>query len=573
MKTIQFFPPLVIVLFIFSCNSNQASQNDTIATDSATIAKGEKLFVQNCGSCHNFSQDAIGPALGGITTLAPVEWISRFIKNPQRLIDSGDVRAKKLFERYHVIMPSFMAYADSDIAAIVAFLNTHKEVIKEKDVDSNFIKDPIPEKIAFSGLTVDLRPVTQFPASSDSGKFPLTRITKLFYQPSNGASFVLDLRGKLYMLQNDHPVVYMDIAKLEPEFINSPGLGTGFGSFAFHPEFKKNGLLYTTHAESVGNTKDNFNFPDTIKAGLQWVLTEWKTDHPDAIPFSGKGRELLRINMVTDMHGVQEISFNPLAKPGDTDYGLLYIGVGDGGAVEHGYAFLAHSPQKVWGTVLRIDPAGRNSKNGQYGIPSQNPFAQYKDNNTVKEIYAYGFRNPHRITWTDDGKLLVSNVGHGNIETINMITPGADFGWPIREGNFMVHTFGNLNKVYALPQNDTGYHITYPVAEFDHDEGKAICGGYEYSGNNIPVLKGKFLFGDIPTGRLFYSDVKDFKQGSLATIKEWKITVNGVPKTLEQLCGSGRVDLHFGKDSHGELYILTKADGRLYKIVKAVMNK
>jgi mono/diheme cytochrome c family protein/glucose/arabinose dehydrogenase len=574
MTRIFFFASAVIIILYCSCNLKSNAEKEAIATDTATIAKGEKLFIQNCGSCHNFQHNGIGPALAGITKEAPVQWITHFIKNPKGLIDSGDSRAQKLFQQYHVVMPSFGAYNDNDIAAIVSFLNTHNTVVKKiEDNDSTSIKDPIPSKIAFSGLTGELKFLMQFPASSDSGKLPLARITKLYAQPSSGLSFVLDLRGKLYQLENNHPVEYMDMAKLEPRFINTPGLGTGFGSFAFHPDFAKNGLLYTTHAESISAVKDDFNFPDSIKGALQWVLTEWKTDHPGAVPFSGKPRELLRITMVTDMHGVQEISFNPLAKPGDNDYGLLYLGVGDGGAVENGYPFLTHNTQSVWGSVLRINPAGRNSKNGRYGIPAQNPFAADKNENTVKEIYAYGFRNPHRITWSNAGQMLVSNVGHGNIESLNWVNAGNDFGWPIREGNFAIHTFGNLNKVYPLPGNDSDYHISYPVAEFDHDEGKAICGGYEYTGNTIALLKGKYLFGDIPTGRLFYINVADIKQGKQAIVKEWKLTVNGKPQTLEQLCGSGRVDLHFGQDGKGDIYILTKADGKLYKIVGAATNK
>ena len=79
---------------------------------------------------------------------------------------------------------------------------------------------------------------------------------------------------------------------------------------------------------------------------LQWVLTEWKTENPGAATFSGTSRELFRVNMVTGIHGVQEITFNPLSKPGDEDYGMLYIGVGDGGSVENGYPFLAHSIEK-----------------------------------------------------------------------------------------------------------------------------------------------------------------------------------------------------------------------------------
>ena len=80
---------------------------------------------------------------------------------------------------------------------------------------------------------------------------------------------------------------------------------------------------------------------------------------------------------------------------------------------------------------------GRNSANGQYGIPQNNPFAQNQNTKALGEIYAYGFRNPHRITWTKSGEMLACNIGHGNIESVNLIMPGHDYGWPIREGTFL----------------------------------------------------------------------------------------------------------------------------------------
>jgi hypothetical protein len=86
-------------------------------------------------------------------------------------------------------------------------------------------------------------------------------------------------------------------------------------------------------------------------------------------------------------------------------------------------------------------------------------------------------------------------------------------------------------------------------------------------------LKGKFLFGDIPSGRLLYTDVQDIKQGNFATIKEWNISLNGTSKTLKEICGNDRVDLHFGRDSNGELYIMTKADGKIYKLISASESK
>ena len=131
--------------------------------------------------------------------------------------------------------------------------------------------------------------------------------------------------------------------------------------------------------------------------------------------------------------------------------------------------------------------------------------------------------------------MLACNIGQGNIESVNLIMPGHDYGWPIREGTFVSSDVnGNLGKVYPLPANDSIYKITYPVAQYDHDEGLAISGGFEYWGKAIPQLKGKYLFGDIPSGRLFYIEMADIKQGKQAPIKEWKILINGSPANTQR---------------------------------------
>ncbi|MEP7107577.1 MAG: PQQ-dependent sugar dehydrogenase [Ferruginibacter sp.] len=559
---------VLLLLYISSCNSGNSSDIGAIATDSVTIASGEAIFIRNCSGCHNFKQDEIGPKLGGITASAPVDWIRHFIMDPKKAIESGDERAAQLFKRYKVTMPSFAGFTENEMNGIIAYL--HKKKLAEHPVAKDNIKklsNPIPDSIRLSNLLVGVELVTQIPPSNDTDKLQRTRITKLGLQPNTGNIFVLDLRGKLYQLRHNKPILYMDMAKLKPKFIHEPGLATGFGSFAFHPEFNKNGLLYTTHTEPPGSAKADFSYADSIEVTLQWVLTEWKTGNPGATTFSGNGRELLRVNMVTGIHGLQEITFNPLSRPGDKDYGLLYIGVGDGGAAGNGFPFLAHSMEKIWGTIIRIDPMGRNSVNNQYGIPPLNPFVKSQNSKSLGEIYAYGFRNPHRITWSKTGDMFACNIGQGNVESLDLILPGHDYGWPVREGTFVLDPYGDLEKPYPLPANDSIYNITYPVAEFDHDEGKAISGGYEYWGKSIPQLEGKFVFGDIASGRLFYIEMAEIKLGKQATIKEWKISMNGTPKTLTALCGTERADLHFGRDARGELYILTKADGKVYKLV------
>lgn len=560
---------LVFFTALSGCNTGPANKN-SIATDSITIAAGADIFNQNCSGCHNFKQDGIGPQLSGVASDSTKEWLMKFIKNSQQVIVSGDVRANQLFTAYKkAVMPPFDGFTGEQLNQVIAYIHAQKGPGQKGKKMEGGLSNPYPTPIALSGLTVNLEPFAQFPATSN--KPPLARVTKVGFQPVTGTLFINDLNGKLYKMKAGKPVVYLDIAKLKPKFINQPGLATGLGSFAFHPNFAANGIFYTSHTEAAGSAKADFGYADSIKVTAQWVLTEWKTTTPNADAFTGTGRELLRINVVSGIHGMQEITFNPLAKQGDKDYGLLYIGMGDGGCVEEGYGFLAHSTERIWGTVLRINPLGNNSANGHYGMPVDNPFIYNNNPATVKEIYAYGFRNPHRITWSRQGVMYVSNVGQASIESINLIAPGHDYGWPIREGHFVSAGInGNVGNVYPLPANDSIYHVTYPVVEYDHDEGKAITGGFEYWGKAIPALRGKFLFGDIPTGRLFYTNIADMKQGKLAPIKEWKITIDNQPRTLKELCGSDRIDLHFGQDMQGEIYILTKADGKMYKLIGAV---
>jgi mono/diheme cytochrome c family protein len=563
-NTIQAITFLLLWQFI-GCTTN-TDTTTSIPTDSLTIIAGQTLFTQNCGACHNFKEDGIGPQLGGLTKNVSSDWIKKFINDPKGIIESGDKRAKELFEKYKAIMPPFAQYSDEQLNGLIAFIHSRPTPdLRKATLDPNALKDPIPEKIPMSDLVVEMEVLTTIPPSSNEQQ--LTRIAKLDVHPILKKILVMDLRGKLYQLTGGTPEVFMDMVKLKPNFIHQPGLATGFGSFAFHPEFSKNGLLYTSHTEPPASAKADFNFDDSIKVTLQWVLTEWKTNEPRTSPFSGKSRELFRIDMESQIHGMQEMVFNPLAKAGDEDYGLLYVGIGDGGSAEHGYPFLCHSTEKMWGTVIRIDPLGRNSDNGNYGIPANNPFAKSENSQTRKEIFAYGFRNPHRITWSKAGQMLVSNIGHHLVESLYIVTPGSDSGWPVREGKFLIDPSQNMRNIYPIPTDDAKNNFNYPVAQYDHDEGNAITGGYEYWGNLIAPLKGKFVFGDIVQGRLFYVEMIDLKPGSQAQIKEWQVSKNGKIKTLKELTGADKVDYRFGRDDKGEMYITTKPDGKVYRLV------
>ncbi len=560
---------LFLLSLFLSCNSGNDAKDQTAiySSDPQVLSVGQRLFEGNCSSCHNFLQRSIGPSLQNATTDLPAEWLRKFIQNAPEMITSGDSRAATLFKEYKQVMPPFPSLNTRQVDAILAFINKNQKLapIPQK-TSSFFIKDPIPTRIPLTGGQLHIQYHSTAPATGK--KAPLARINKM--QSLKGKQerlFVVDLEGILYEIEDKEWKVALNIRKLRPHFVSFPGMGTGFGSFAFHPEFHKNGLLYTTHAERVHSVPGDLRLADSSKVGLQWVLTEWKIRDPSVTPFISNGRELLRIDMPTIAHGVQEITFDPLAQKGQENYGLLYIGVGDGGAGEKGYYKLCNSNKGALSSVLCIDPLGHNSANGLYGIPPDNPYADEKDPLVVKEIFCRGFRNPNRISWTPDGKMLICDIGQSNIEEINLGTAGADYGWPEREGTFLVNPRGDISKVFALPGNEPPNKYTYPLLQYDHDEGRAISGGFVYDGLAIPNLKGKYVFADITNGRFFSTENHRLKPGELAPIKELEIWIDGEFTTFQKINGTAKPDTRLGIGPRGELYVFTKANGRLYKVV------
>ncbi|MDF9800958.1 glucose/arabinose dehydrogenase [Catalinimonas alkaloidigena] len=562
--------------YLFSCNS-ESTEKSAYLQDAEAIQHGEELFSQYCASCHNFDQALIGPNLSGVTTEAGHEWLSKFIVNAPEVIQSGDPRAKELYEQYKQYMPAFTSLEEQEVEAILAYMNTYQEKPQETQsalTAANALEDPIAEKIPDSGLTLVMEKYLKAPPSADEGiRARINRMVAIA-QNGNERMFINDLRGNLYEIIKGEFKVFLDMkAQIGESFMNHPGWGSGLAHFEFHPEFDQNGLFYTSHTEKPGSIPADFTYADSIKVTVQYVLTEWKMDDPTSKTFSGSKREVFRANMVTQVHGVQDINFNPTAKPGDDDYGLLYIGVGDGGAAFGRYPFIPHRKNAIWGTVLRIDPLGNNSKNGQYGIPSINPWVD--DPDALGEILCYGFRNPHHFTWEPSGeRMYVTDIGQHQIEEINIVVPGGDYGWPEREGTFMINTGGKADQVFPLPDNDPDKFI-YPVVQYDHDEGNAIIGGVIYQGKAMPQLQGKFIFGDVVSGKVFFADPDELELGKQAPIHSLQLRLENESDTtsLQTLSGVQRVALRFGTDVDDELYLFTKSDGVIYKAVGCEGNE
>jgi hypothetical protein len=446
--------------------------------------------------------------------------------------------------------------------ATVAFLITTPTL-------SGQLTDPIPEPIAFEGLELETEPYVVVAPSADAA--PLARIGLIRTLPDD-RQFVSDLRGVIHGFERGTSSLYLDIRPDHPHFVDAPGFGTGLYSFAFHPEFPENGKLYTAHAEG----RDAEGVPDFIppdvapERGYDAVLTEWTASNPSDAVFAGSRREVLRVRTTGTVRAIQEIAFNPYAGPGDADYGLLYVPIGEGDAslarVVEGLGRL-DSPL---GTVFRIDPLGNNAANGRYGIPADNPWADSTESGLIREIWAYGFRNPNRIGWSPppDSFMYLGDIGESNIEELNLIEPGRHYGWPHREGTFLLRSDdpSQYRVVYPLPTDEVEGEFTYPIAQYDHDEGSSIAAGPVYDGA-IPELRGLLFFSDIQRGRVFYIRTDEVRQGEQATIHEARLYLDGTDLTLEER--EGRADLRWGLAPDGEMYVLTQADGTIRRIVGA----
>jgi glucose/arabinose dehydrogenase len=411
------------------------------------------------------------------------------------------------------------------------------------------------------------------------------RINHLSELPDGSARLAVpDLNGSLYLLEDDGRYVeYLNLNDRFPDIHNHAGLGTGLGFVAFHPKFGENGTFYTVHTESGHALSDReSDFPEFGKAVTQSVITKWVADDPDANRFSGTSTEMMRIAFGGWIHTVQQIGFNPTAEEGDPDYGLLYLLIGDGG---NGIGSdNPQDPSTPHGTIFRIDPMGTNGRTGEYGIPDDNPFLDVPG--ALPEIYAIGLRDPHRMSWDPggDNRMFLGHIGESQIESVYEVRPGDNFGWPRREGPFLMRNGG----LYPLPPDDDRFGFTYPVAAYDHTRdpgragaaGSAIGGGFVYRGD-IELLKGRYIFTDIVRGYVFTTRAGQMQRDEArATIEQLRLYIDGRETTFAELNADddpddgddNRIDLRVARDAEGELYLLSKGSGTIWRIVDAVVD-
>lgn len=443
---------------------------------------------------------------------------------------------------------------------------------------------PLSGTVLDEGATAELVDLIRLPDSSPSA--PFARIGHVREAPDDsGRLFANDLNGFLYRIEGGAATIWLDLASLRP-LLRTNSLQWGFVSFAFHPDFSSNGLLYTAHTESLSSSTPNFGPPIAAPAVAHAVLTEWQATDPAADTFAGSSRELMRVAAPHSYHNLGELGFDPGLPPTDPDYGLLYVATGDFGSVIRGDPGQLQRLDSIFGCILRIDPLGspftRDGLEYPYGIPATNPFASDPDPEVLGEIFAWGLRNPQNFHFDrgGTGTLFLTDIGQANLEEVNIAVSGANYGWPEREGNRALDVLADPDFVFPLPAGDDSLGYSYPAIQIDHAEALAIAGGLAVRSPVPSKLQDSFVFGDIVTGRLFYSHLDDVfaaEDGDPATtadVYELQLLRNGQPTTLLQEIRSAlgdneiwRTDLRFSSDAAGRLFVSTKQDGWIRELV------
>jgi hypothetical protein len=433
------------------------------------------------------------------------------------------------------------------------------------------LTDPIPVPIPQGTIQVKLVPV----ATGLVAPIYLTTAPREFEEGDrdgrrgrsdergSGRKYIVDQTGRVLVLKNgrilDTP--FLDISgllsNLPPAF---PGVPPGLFPFydergllglAFHPDFSKSDkpgfrTIYTMHNAPVTAPADfpQPPFPAGAIPNCQEVIAEWKvTDGLETVdPMSY--REILRFDKPEFNHNGGTIVF------GHDRY--LYASIGDGGAgndVGSGHITGSGNAQSlgtILGKIVRIDPLSPASTmdsddmisaNGAYRVPNDNPFVNTPG--ALHEIFAYGLRNPYRMSFDKGGdRLIVADVGQNNIEEVDIIRRGGNYGWNQKEGTFLFDP--QTGFVSFDPNPDPS--LIDPVVQYDHNNSEnngksylAAIGGFVYRGSKIPDLKGKYVFADL-TGTLFDADLSSGK--------------------IEKLVDAGIFIKGFGVDEDGEIFAL-----------------
>jgi glucose/arabinose dehydrogenase len=383
------------------------------------------------------------------------------------------------------------------------------------------------EEVA-TGLTA---PVDLDAPPDDSGR--------LFVVEQVGRIRIVDANGTL----EESP--FLDVSDRLPE-LGANYDERGLLGLAFHPDFAANGLFYVYYSIPLRDTApDGYNHTER--------LSEFHVSDvdPNTVDMSSE-RVLLEIDEPEMNHNAGTITFGP--------DGYLYVPLGDGGAandvgVGHPPVGNGQDTSTLLGSILRIDV---DTDQG-YLVPDDNPFVD--EPAVADEIWAYGFRNPYRMSFDrETGDLLVGDAGQNLWEEVDRVAEGGNYGWHIREGT---HCFDPANPdgspATCAETGSRGEPLLDPVIEYANGGapggglGLVVIGGYVYRGTGMPSLAGKYIFGDwstgfgAPDGTLL---VATPQENGLWPIQ--RLRVAGMPDG-----NLGRYLTAFGQGADNELYALT----------------
>ena len=287
----------------------------------------------------------------------------------------------------------------------------------------------------------------------------------------------------------------------------------GLLGMEFHPDFANNGDVFLSYTGS----------------GTVSRIGRFQSDDGGLTLDAGSEVNVISVDQPFGNHNGGDLAFGP--------DGNLYYALGDGGSggdPENN----GQDTTTLLGAILRLDVDGGTP----YAIPPGNPFSGSGSCATgCPEIYAWGFRNPWRMSFdTATGDLWAADVGQNAWEEVDLVVVGGNYGWRIREG---AHCFNPSSGCSTAGLID-------PVAEYDHSEGVSVTGGYVYRGSAIPGLVGAYVFGDFASGRIW--GLLDDGQGGL----ERRLLVD-----------TGLAIASFGQGADGEIYVIDYGGGTISKLV------
>ncbi len=323
--------------------------------------------------------------------------------------------------------------------------------------------------------------------------------------------FVVEKRGRIRVVANGvlQAQPFLTITNL----VGFKGGEQGLLSVAFHPAFRTNGYFFVAYTDKVGDV----------------VIARYHAAPDAETADAGSAMTLLRIDQPTVNHNGGQLAFGP--------DGYLYAGTGDGdGAGDK--RDNAQNRGSLLGKLLRLDV----DHAAPYAIPPDNPFVGVP--RARPEIWATGLRNPWRFSFDRaTGDLFIADVGENAREEVDFQPAGSrggqNYGWNIMEGSRCSRP--------AMGCNRNG--LVLPIAEYGHDQGCSITGGFRYRGRDVPAFGNAYFFADYCSGQV------------------WALTRDIAGAwTKTKLLDTELQITSFGEDERGELYLVDFLTGVLYRL-------